>query len=120
MNSIIQDDFNEFINKEQLFNSSVLLFVSKGGTLLFEGFGTFDKKPNPVEDENGNIIYSGHKSILTLSMPDLVSFMPNYFDLKGYYVTITTNNETKNYFIKNSVYNSNVNAVYCDYLKEDV
>lgn len=120
MNDTIQNDFADFVNDEDLFNSSVLLFESKGGSLLFEGLGVFDKKPLAVLNEDGNTSYDGHQSILTLSMKDLVSFMPNYFDLKGYYVQITTNNETKSYNIGSSNYNSNVNTVYIDGLKEDV
>lgn len=120
MNNTIQDDFSDFINDEELFNSSVSLFVNKGGSLVFEGKGTFDKKPLVIVNEDGSTSYSGHQSILALSMKDLVSFMPNYFDLKGYYVTIITNNETKSYIIESSNYNSTVNTVYCDFLKEDI
>jgi hypothetical protein len=116
MDTIIQDDFADFINNEDLFNSDVLLYDSQGGTLVFEGRGTFDKKPNLVENEDNQLSYQGHRSMVTLSMPEL-TFMPSYFSLKAYYVEITDNVEQKNYIIENSVYNSNVNAIYCE-LKE--
>lgn len=118
MNTDIQDDFKDFIADEDLFNSDVKLYVSKGGSLVYEGKGIYDKKPNPVENEDGSLTYSGHISILTLSMSDL-TFMDNFFSLKGYYVEITDNVGTRFYWINNSVFNSNVNNIYCDYLKED-
>lgn len=119
MNDIIQDDFKDFIADEDLFNADIKLYVSKGGSLVFEGKGIYDKKPNPVENEDGSLIYQGHISILTLSMSDL-DFMDNFFSLKGYYVEITDNVGIRFYFIENSSFNSNVNNIYCDYLKEDV
>lgn len=119
MDSIIQDDFAEFLNKEEMFKSSAKLYNSNGGTLVFDGDCIFDKKPQPLQNEDGSIIYSGHVSIVTFSMNDLL-FMTNYFSLKGYYVEVTTNKGTFNYMIESSVFNSNVNAIYCDYLKEVV
>jgi hypothetical protein len=116
MNKTIESDFADFINNEGLFNSSVKLYDSQGGTLKFEGKGIWDKKPQLVENESGQVSYSGHKSMLTLTMSEL-TFMPSYFDLKNYFVEITDNVETKSYLIEISPYNSNVNAIYCE-LKE--
>jgi hypothetical protein len=113
MNTIIQDDFQEFITNEDLFSSGVKLYDSKGGSLVFEGSGIFDRKPMLVENENGQFAYQGHRSILSLSMADL-TFMTNYHDINGYYVEVTDNIETKAYFIENSPYNSNVNKIYCE------
>lgn len=116
MDTTIRDDFANFINNNDLFNSEVYLYDSQGGTLVFEGRGVYDKKPQLVENENGQLSYNGHKSILALSMSEL-TFMTSFFDLKGYYVIITDNNETINYNIATSNYNSTVNAIYCE-LKE--
>ena len=118
MDTTIQDDFTAFVNDCDLFNSEVILYDSKGGLEVFTGKGVYDKKPLLVENENGQIFYQGHKSILTLAMPDL-TFLTSYISLKGYYVSITDNVETKNYNIINSEYNSNSNAIYLE-LKEDV
>lgn len=119
MNDLIQSDFAEFVNNEELFKSSAKLYDTKGGTLVFEGNCIYDEKPRILQNEDGSIAYSGEMSIVSFSMSDLVSFMPNYFNLKGYYLEVTTNNQTKKYFIGNSTYSSNVNCVYCDYLTED-
>jgi hypothetical protein len=116
MDTTIRDDFADFINNNDLFNSDIKLYDSQGGTLVFEGRGTYDKKPQLVENENNQFGYQGHKSILTLTMSEL-TFMPSYFSLKGYYVEITDNVEQKAYNIINSPYNSTVNAIYCE-LKE--
>ena len=117
MNKVIQDDFKEFLNNEDLFNSEVKLYDYKGGSLIFEGIGTYDKKPQLVENENNQVFYQGHKSLLTLSMDEL-TFMDSFSSLKAYFVEITDNVGTKCYFIENSMYNSNVNAIFCE-LKED-
>lgn len=116
MNDKIRSDFASFITNSTLFSSDVKLYPSVSGDLVFEGKGIYDKKPNLIEDAGGNIGYSGNKSVLTLSMSDL-SFMANYFSLKGYYAIITDNNSAKNYNIIDSNYNSNVDAILC-YLKE--
>jgi hypothetical protein len=116
MNNQIREDFAEFVRDNELFNSTVLLYTSQGGTLKYEGKGVFDKKPQLVENESGQFGYQGHKSILALSM-HLLTFLPSYFSLKGYFVTITDNSETKNYTITNSSYSSNVGSIYCE-LKE--
>lgn len=116
MDTTIRDDFADFINENDLFNSTVSLYVSQGGSLVFEGRGTYDRKPQLIEEENGQFGYQGHKSILALSMSEL-TFMPSYFSLKGYFVEITDNVEQHNYSIINSSYNSTVNAIYCE-LKE--
>lgn len=117
MDKTIESDFAEWQEQNDLFNSDIKLYVSQGGDLKFEGRGTYDKKPQPVENERGEIFYQGHKSILTLSMASLGDFMTSYFDLKGYFVEITDNIDMKPYKIVSSSYNSNVNAVYCE-LKE--
>ena len=117
MNNTIESDFADFINNNELFNSSVKLYDSQGGTLKFDGKGIYDKKPQLVENENGEVSYQGHKSMLTISMSELIDFMPAYFSLKKYFVEITDNVDMKSYLIENSVYNSNVNAIYCE-LKE--
>lgn len=117
MDTTIQDDFADFINENDLFNSSVSLYDTQGGSVVFEGKGTYDRKPFLVENENGQISYQGTRSALTLSMSEL-TFLTSYVSLKGYYVEITDNVETsKGYLIENSTYNSNVNAIYCE-LKE--
>lgn len=117
MDTTIQDDFKEFINEETLFNSAVRLYSDTiGGTLVFNGNGIYDKKPNLVENESGQFVYQGHKSFLTLSMSEL-TFMSSYFSLKGYFVEITDNQSAKNYQIVNSMFNSNVNNIFCE-LKE--
>ena len=116
MDTTIRDDFADFINNNDLFNSDVAMYDSQGGTLVFEGRGTFDKKPQLVENESGQFAYQGHKSILALSMSEL-TFLTAYISLKTYYVLITDNVETKGYLIENSNYNSTVNAIYCE-LKE--
>jgi len=116
MDTTIRDDFADFINENDLFNSDVRLYDTQGGTLVFEGRGTYDKKPNLIENESGQFVYQGHKSILALTMSEL-TFMPSYFSIKGYYVEITDNVELKAYLVENSKYNSTVNAVYCE-LKE--
>lgn len=118
MNNIIQEDFAEFISNEELFKSSAKLY-DKDRVLVFEGGCIYDEKPRYEPTEDGGLIYSGQMSVVTFSLSDLASFMPNYFNLKGYYVEVTTNNKTKSYQIGNSTYSSNVNAVYCDYLTED-
>jgi hypothetical protein len=116
MDTTIRDDFADFINNCDLFNSTVLLYDSQGGTLKYEGKGIYDKKPLMVQNEQGQFTYQGHRSILTLSMSEL-TFMTAYFSLKGYYVVITDNTETKNYSIVNSNYSNNVGSIYCE-LKE--
>lgn len=116
MDNTIEADFAEFINNNELFNSEVKLYDSQGGVLKFEGKGIYDKKPQLVENEGGQLFYQGHKSLLTLTMSEL-TFMDSYFSLKAYFVEITDNVGTKIYFIENSSYNSNVNAIYCE-LKE--
>lgn len=116
MDNTIENDFAEWQEQNDLFNSDVKLYNSQGGDLKFEGRGTYDKKPQPVENDSGEIFYQGHKSILTLSMSKL-EFMDAYFDLKGYFVEITDNVGTKPYLIEGSSYNSNVNAILCE-LKE--
>ena len=118
MNTVIQDDFVDFVNGNELFNSDVVLYASKGGTQLFSGKGIFDKKPLLVENENGQVFYQGHKSILALAMSDL-TFLTGYVSLKGYYLDITDNIELRHYEVINSEYNSNSNAIYLE-LKEDV
>lgn len=116
MDTTIRDDFADFINENDLFNSDVVLYDSQGGSVVFEGRGTYDKGQKLVENESGQLVYQGHKSILVLSMSEL-TFMTSYFDIKGYYVQITDNVEQKGYLIINSNYNSTVNSVYCE-LKE--
>ncbi|MDX5586087.1 MAG: hypothetical protein QNK20_14430 [Aureibaculum sp.] len=116
MDTTIRDDFADFINNNDLFNSDVLLYDAQGGTLVFEGRGTFDKKPQLIQNESGQFDYQGHQSIVALSM-SLLTFMSNYFDLKGYYIEITDNSETISYNIINSHYNSNSNAILCDLKK---
>lgn len=113
MDTTISDDFRDFINENDLFNSDVVLYDSQGGTIVFEGRGVYDRKPNLIENDNGQLVYQGHKSILTLSMSEL-TFMPAYFSLKSYFVEITDNVDLKSYLIENSNYNSTVNAVYCE------
>lgn len=114
MDTDIQDDFKEFINEETLFNSAIMLYSdSIGGNLVFEGNGTYDKKPDLIENESGQFVYQGHKSFLTLSMDEL-TFMPSYFSLKDYFVSITDNKGVKNYQIVNSMFNSNVNNIFCE------
>lgn len=116
MNKTIESDFAEWQEQDELFNSDIKLYITQGGDLKFEGKGTYDKKPQAVENESGDVFYQGHKSILTLSMTKL-DFMDSYFDLKGYFVEITDNVGMKSYLIVGSSYNSNVNAIYCE-LKE--
>lgn len=114
MDTVIQDDFKEFLKEENLFNSDVRLYSdSIGGTLVFEGNGIYDKKPMAVEQENGQLVYQGHRSILALSMDEL-TFMTSYFSLNGYFVEITDNQSAKNYQIVNSMFNSNANDIYCE------
>lgn len=119
MNNIIESDFAEFVTNEELFNSSVKLYDSQGGTLKYEGKIIYDKKPQLVENQDGSVFYQGHKSILAFAMANFDdSFMISYFSLKGYFVEITDNIVgTKIYSIANSNYNSNVNSIYCE-LKE--
>lgn len=116
MDTTIQNDFAAFVTGESLFNCEVKLYDEKEGELLFEGFGIYDKKPMAVENENGQIVYQGHKSLLSLAMINL-TFMTAYASLKGYYVEITDNLGLKAYLIANSVFNSNVNNIMCE-LKE--
>lgn len=116
MNTTIRDDFADFMNNEELFNSDVRLYDSQGGSLIFEGKGVYDKKPNAVPNESGMVVYEGHKSMLTLTKSEL-TFMPAYYSLKAHYVEITDNDGTYNYYIADSSYNSNVGTVFC-YLKE--
>ena len=116
MNDIIRDDFAEFITNDELFNSDIKLYTAKSSTLLYEGKGTYYKEPKAVVNESGQVVYSGHRSGLYLSMK-LLTFMTAYVDLKGYYVTITDNIGTINYDIVDSRFNSNVNSIDCD-LKE--
>lgn len=116
MNNVIKDDFADFVENEQYFNSTVLLYNSQGGTLVYEGYGIYDTKPSPVVDENGSISYNGEKSVLTLTRAKL-DFMTAYFDLKGYYAVITDNEATHSLFISNSHYNSNAGSIFC-YLKD--
>ena len=116
MDTTIQDDFANFVNGESLFNCEVKLYDEQEGTLLFEGFGIYDKKPMAVENESGQIVYQGHKSLISLSMKDL-TFLTAYASLKGYYLEVTDNQGLKKYLIANSVFNSNVNNIMCE-LKE--
>jgi hypothetical protein len=116
MDTTIQDDFNDFVINESLFNCEVSLYDEKEGELLFEGFGIYDKKPMAVENENGEIVYQGHKSLLTLTLKSL-TFMTVYSSLKGHYVEVTDNLGLKAYLIANSVFDSNVNLIMCE-LKE--
>lgn len=115
MNSVIKDDFVNFVENEEYFNSTVLLYDSQGGSLVYEGYGIYDTKPSAVVDENGSISYNGEKSVLTLAKSKL-TFMTSYFDLKGYYAVITDNEATHNLWISNSHYNSNAGSIFC-YLK---
>ena len=115
MDTTIQDDFIDFLTNESLFNCEVNLHSSTG-ELLFEGFGIYDKKPMAVENESGEIVYQGHKSLLSLSMKSL-TFMTAYASLKGYFVEVTDNLGAKEYVIANSVFDSNVNLIMCE-LKE--
>jgi hypothetical protein len=116
MDTTIRDDFASFVDNCELFNSTVKLYASQSTSLLFEGKGIYDKKPMMVENENGQLSYQGHRSILTLSLSKL-TFLTGYISLKGYYVTITDNLATTNYNIVNSNFNSNSGAIYCE-LKE--
>lgn len=116
MDNTIATDFAEFITNDELFNSNIKIYTAKSGTLLYNGKGTYDKKPQLVQNEQGQLFYQGHKSILYLSMK-LLTFLTAYSSLKGYYVEITDNVGLKAYTIENSNYNSNVNSIYCE-LKE--
>ena len=116
MDTTIRDDFADFINNNELFNSDVKLYDSQGGTLKYEGKGIYDKKPMLVENENGQVSYQGHLSILTLSFSEL-TFMTSYYSLKGFFVQITDNTGILGFEIINSNFNSNSNAIYCE-LKE--
>jgi len=118
MDTTIRDDFAEFIENCELFNSSVNLYDSQGGTLRYEGHGIYDKKPNLVENESGMVGYQGHRSILALTKSKL-TFMTSYFSLKAYYVEITDNDGTHTYWISNSSFNSNVGSIFCE-LKESI
>ena len=113
MNTIIRDDFVKFLELEELFNSDVELYDSQGGSVVYEGRGCFDRKPQLVENQDGQLGYSGHKSILSLSKSEL-TFMTSYFSLKGYYVEITDNDGTHNYLIEESNFSSNVGKIYCE------
>lgn len=119
MENTIKNDFADFINNTDIFNSSVLLYTS-ANVLKFDGKCIFDEKPMAVQNENGMVSYSGEMSLLTLSMANLatydVTFMPAYFNLKNYKVTITDNLGTKSFTIEDSHYNSNVGSIFC-YLK---
>lgn len=115
MNNIIREDFASFVNNEELFTSTVKLYNSES-TLVYEGHGIYDKKPELIENEDHMVSYSGHKSVLTLTMADL-DFMENYYSLKGYSVEITDNIGAKTYIITSSNYNGNVDGIFC-YLKE--
>lgn len=118
MNNTIESDFAEFVTNNELFNSEVKLYDSQGGTLRYEGHAIYDKKPQLVENESGQVFYQGHKSILSFAMSNFDDvFMTAYFSLKGYFVEIIDNIGTKIYNIENSNYNSNVNSIYCE-LKE--
>jgi len=116
MDNTIRDDFADFVTDCELFNSTVKLYDSQGGTLKYEGNGIYDKKPDLVENEDGKVSYSGHKALLTLSKSLLV-FMTSYFSLKGYYVEITDNDGAHNYWIAESSFTSNAGSIFC-YLKE--
>jgi len=116
MDTTIRDDFADFINENDLFNSDVLLYDSQGGTLVFEGRGVYDHKPNAEVNESGMVVYNGHKSILTLSK-SMLTFMTSYFSLKAYYVEITDNDGVYNYWISESTLSRNVGSIFC-YLKE--
>lgn len=116
MNTAIRDDFADFINNEEYFNSEVKLYDSQGGTLKFEGKGIYDKKPKAVVDEDGRVSYDGELSNLTLTKSEL-TFMTSYFSLKSYYVEITDNDGTHNYWIADSSFSSNVGSIFC-YLKK--
>jgi hypothetical protein len=118
MDTTIQDDFADFVINESLFNCEVKLYDKEGeeGELLFEGFGIYDKKPMAVENESGQIVYQGHKSLLSLSMKSL-TFMTAYSSLKCFYTEITDNQGLRAYLIANSVFDSNVNLIMCE-LKE--
>jgi hypothetical protein len=116
MDTVIRDDFADFKNNCELFNSDVKLYKSQGGTLIYEGKGIYDHKPNAVPNEDGMVVYDGHKSILTLSKSEL-TFVSGYEDLKAYYVEITDNDGTYNYWISSSSLSKNVGSIFC-YLKD--
>lgn len=120
MNELIKNDFADFINNEELFNSSVNLYTS-ASVLKYEGKCIFDEKPMAIQNESGMVSYSGEMSIMTISMADLatydIAFMPAYFSLIGYKVDITDNVGLKSFTIEDSHYNSNVGSIFC-YLKE--
>lgn len=118
MNTVIRDDFANFINNEELFNSDVKLYDSQGGTLKFEGKGIYNEKPKAVINEDGSVSYEGELSVLTISKSEL-DFMPSYFSLKAYYVEITDNNGTHTYWVGYSSFSSNVGSIFC-YLKEKI
>lgn len=112
MDNIIQNDFADFVKGETLFNCEVKLYTNQGGSLVFEGRGLYDKKPQAIENENGQIGYQGHKSLITLSLKDLLFMNNAFFSLKGYYIEITDNLGMKAYTIVNSSFNSNVNTIF--------
>jgi hypothetical protein len=118
MDTTIRDDFAEFINGCDLFNSTVKIYTNSAKTTLkYDGKCIFDKKPNLVQNENGQVAYQGHKSILTLSMSQL-TFMTAYSTvLNGYYAEVTDNVGMKAYTIVNSPFSSDVQSIYCE-LKE--
>lgn len=112
---IIEDDFQEFVDNEDLFNYDIEIYDSQGGNLIYDGKAIYDEKPQLVENENGEVFYQGHKSLLSVPMEDL-----NISDvsvLKNYYVEITVGSETLTYTIANASYSSNVNKSFCE-LKE--
>jgi hypothetical protein len=113
VNDVIKEDFADFIDNEELYNSTIKLYDQQNGTLKYEGQAIYDKKPQLVENEQNQLNYQGHKSILSLSMSKL-DFMDTFFSLKGYYVEITYNSEILKYKIANDLYNSNVDAIYCE------
>ena len=113
MDTVIQDDFAEFVENETLFNCEINLYNAQGGTLQYSGQGIYDKKPQLVETETGEMTYQGHKSVIAI--PNYMS--PLYSSIKGYFIQITDNTGLKSYNIVNSHFSSNVNLIYCE-LKE--
>jgi hypothetical protein len=116
MDTTIRDDFSDFADNNELFNSDIKLYDSLSGTLKFEGEAIFDKKPNLVEIEDQQVSYQGNRSIMSFSNSKFTG-MTAYFYLKGYYVIITDNVETKNYDVVNTTYSNVVNKIYFE-LKE--
>lgn len=112
---IIGDDFEEFVDNSELFSYDVKIYTSQGGTLIYDGKVIYDKKPQLVENENNEVFYQGHKSLLSISMNKLT--IDDVSVLKDYYVEITDGTETLTYTIANASFSSNVNKALCE-LKE--